>query len=122
MMVNAGALVDDVMGEDRAAAVAGDILVDGGNSLFADTERRSSSHASGLCFVGAGVPAARRARVRGPAIMPGGPVEALDRAATDVRGDQREGRRRAQRLAHIGPAAGHYVKMVHNGIEYGDMK
>ena len=123
MMVNAGAPVDDVIAKIAPLLSPGDILVDGGNSLFADTERRSAElAASGLCFVGAGVSGGEEGARKGPAIMPGGPVEAwialrpmFEAISAKVDGEPC--------VSHIGPGgAGHYVKMVHNGIEYGDMQ
>ncbi len=123
MMVNAGAPVDDVIAKIAPLLSPGDILVDGGNSLFADTERRSAElAASGLCFVGAGVSGGEEGARKGPSIMPGGPASSwaelrpiFEAIAARVDGQPC--------VMHIGPGgAGHYVKMVHNGIEYGDMQ
>jgi 6-phosphogluconate dehydrogenase len=101
----------------------GDIVIDGGNSLYSDTERRSTSLAAcGLRFVGAGVSGGEEGARKGPAIMPGGPASTwqvlkpiFESIAAKVEGQPC--------VIHIGEGgAGHYVKMVHNGIEYGDMQ
>ncbi len=101
----------------------GDLLIDLGNSFFGDTERRNTElEKEGLLFVGSGVSGGEKGALRGPSIMPGGQREAyelirpaFEAIAAKVNGDPC--------VAYIGPrGAGHYVKMVHNGIEYGIMQ
>ena len=123
LMVKAGAAVDEVIEQLLPLLEAGDIIIDGGNSLYADTERRDTWLAAhGLRFIGAGVSGGEEGARKGPSIMPGGPASAWDvmrpifeAIAARVNGQPC--------VVHIGPGgAGHYVKMVHNGIEYGDMQ
>ncbi len=124
LMVKAGSAVDAVIDQLLPLLEKDDIVIDGGNSLYADTERRDARlSAAGLRFVGAGVSGGEEGARKGPAIMPGGPAstwlelqplfEAIAAKADDGK----------PCVVHIGPGgAGHYVKMVHNGIEYGDMQ
>jgi len=123
LMVKAGAAVDEVIAQLVPLLDAGDIVIDGGNSLYTDTERRDAQLAAlGLRFVGAGVSGGEEGARKGPAIMPGGPASTwqvlqpiFESIAARVDGQPC--------VAHIGPGgAGHFVKMVHNGIEYGDMQ
>ncbi len=123
LMVKAGAPVDAVIEQMLPLLDAGDIVIDGGNSLYTDTERRSAALAAkGLRFVGAGVSGGEEGARKGPAIMPGGPASTwqvlrpiFESIAAKVDGQPC--------VMHIGEGgAGHYVKMVHNGIEYGDMQ
>ena len=123
LMVNAGAPVDAVLEQLVPLLAEGDIVVDGGNSLYKDTERRDAQLAArGLCFVGAGVSGGEEGARKGPALMPGGPAAAwtrlrpmLEAIAARVDG--------TPCVVHVGPGgAGHFVKMVHNGIEYADMQ
>lgn len=123
LMVKAGAAVDAVIEQLLPLLDADDIVIDGGNSLFTDTERRDALLTSkGLRFIGAGVSGGEEGARKGPSIMPGGPAstwEAMrpifESIAAKVQGEPC--------VMHIGPGgAGHYVKMVHNGIEYGDMQ
>jgi len=123
LMVKAGQPVDDFIEKLRPLLSAGDILVDGGNSYFKDTIRRNRSLASGgLLYIGTGVSGGEEGALWGPSIMPGGQPEAyealapiLTKIAAHVDGEPC--------CSYIGPdGAGHYVKMVHNGIEYGDMQ
>jgi 6-phosphogluconate dehydrogenase len=123
MMVPAGAAVDDVIRELVPLLEKGDALIDGGNSFYEDTARRQQELAArGIDFFGTGVSGGEEGALKGPSIMPGGP---------------REGYAKIQRFletiaaskggmpccTYIGPeGAGHYVKMVHNGIEYADMQ
>ncbi len=125
LMVTAGAAVDGVIAEIKPHLEPGDILIDGGNSYFMDTERRSKElTAEGLHFVGMGVSGGEEGALWGPSIMPGGTVEAwvalkpiLEKIAAKAEEDG------APCVTHIGPrGAGHYVKTVHNGIEYADMQ
>jgi 6-phosphogluconate dehydrogenase len=124
MMVPAGGAVDDVMAHLRPHLGAGDVLVDGGNSFFRDTDRRCADlTAAGLHFVGAGVSGGEEGALRGPAIMPGGAKDGWDACAPIFRAIAAKADDGEPCVAYMGPrGAGHYVKMVHNGIEYGDMQ
>jgi 6-phosphogluconate dehydrogenase len=123
LMVKAGAPVDDVIAELRPHLEPGDVLVDGGNSHFADTERRQAELApAGIHFLGTGISGGEEGALHGPSIMPGGPREAYDRIAPVLLriAAQVEG---TPCCTYVGEgASGHYVKMVHNGIEYADMQ
>lgn len=123
LMVKAGAPVDAVLGELTPLLVPGDIVIDGGNSFFRDTERRAAElTVQGLRFVGMGVSGGELGALWGPSLMPGGSREAYDilqpmlvaiAAKTEY----------GPCATYIGPGgSGHYVKMIHNGIEYGDMQ
>ena len=124
MMVPAGAPVDSVIAHLRPHLDEGDILIDGGNSLFTDTDRRSDDlAAAGFRFVGTGVSGGEEGALLGPAIMPGGPKEAWEALAPIFRAIAAKAEDGEPCVEHMGPrGAGHYVKMVHNGIEYGDMQ
>jgi 6-phosphogluconate dehydrogenase len=123
LMVKAGAPVDAVIEQLLPLLERDDIVIDGGNSLFTDTERRDAWLTPlGLRFIGAGVSGGEEGARKGPAIMPGGPPStwAVMRPIFEAIAAQVEGQ---PCVIHIGPGgAGHYVKMVHNGIEYGDMQ
>jgi 6-phosphogluconate dehydrogenase len=123
-MVPAGKPVDSVIAMLKPHLEAGDILIDGGNSYFADTDRRSDELASaGFHFVGAGVSGGEEGALHGPAIMPGGSDEAWQALAPILTAIAAKAEDGEPCVAHVGPrGAGHYVKMVHNGIEYGDMQ
>ena len=123
LMVKAGSPVDEVINQLVPLVSQGDILIDGGNSFFEDTIRRNKTLSEkGILFIGTGVSGGEEGALHGPSIMPGGQREAYDiiepiftKIAAHVNGDPC--------CAYIGPdGAGHYVKMVHNGIEYGDMQ
>src|ERR1700761_2564530 len=123
MLVPAGKIVDDVIAELVPLLEKGDILIDGGNSHFTDTNRRVEElEAKGLHFFGMGISGGEEGARRGPSMMPGGDQEAykvmkpiLESLAAKVDG--------APCVTYIGPgASGHFVKMVHNGIEYGIMQ
>ena len=123
LMVKAGGPVDDVVAELTPYLEDGDILIDGGNSFFLDTERRARDLADrGFNFVGMGVSGGEEGALWGPSLMPGGPAEAYAALApmlTAIAAKSDSG----PCVTHVGPGgAGHYVKMVHNGIEYGDMQ
>jgi 6-phosphogluconate dehydrogenase len=123
LMVQAGKAVDDVIAELLPHLETGDIVVDGGNSLFTDTERRFASlEEKKIRYVGMGVSGGEIGALEGPSMMPGGEREAYLRIEPMVTkmAAQVEG---APCCTYIGPGgAGHYVKMVHNGIEYADMQ
>ncbi len=123
MMVKAGGPVDAVINQLKPLLDEGDMIIDGGNSLYNDTERRVEElESTGLRFIGMGVSGGEEGALNGPSLMPGGTRAAYDFIAPIV-----------QKIAaqvddgpcvtYIGPGgSGHYVKMVHNGIEYGDMQ
>jgi 6-phosphogluconate dehydrogenase len=123
-MVKAGEAVDAVIDEVTPHLDRGDVLIDGGNSLFRDTQRRNSALAKvGIHFFGVGVSGGEEGALNGPSIMPGGDQKAYDEhvkpiletIAAEVDG--------TPCCTWVGPdGAGHYVKMVHNGIEYADMQ
>jgi 6-phosphogluconate dehydrogenase len=124
MMVKAGRPVDDVIEQLLPLLDSGDILIDGGNSHFADTIRRTEYlESKGLLFIGAGVSGGEEGALRGPSIMPGGSPAAWPYVRPIFQAI-------AARVADGTPCcdwvggngAGHFVKMVHNGIEYGDMQ
>ncbi|MEP6823153.1 MAG: NADP-dependent phosphogluconate dehydrogenase [Chthoniobacterales bacterium] len=123
IMVKAGAPVDSVIGQLEPLLEKGDVIIDGGNSLFTDTQRRCKDlESKGIHFVGCGVSGGEEGALKGPSLMPGGPRASWDiiapiltKIAAVVDGEPC--------CRYMGPdGAGHYVKMVHNGIEYGDMQ
>ena len=124
MMVPAGAPVDSVIAHLRPHLEREDILIDGGNSFFRDTDRRADDLASaGFRFVGMGVSGGEEGALLGPSMMPGGPREAWDALAPILRAMAAKAEDGEPCVSYMGPrGAGHYVKMVHNGIEYGDMQ
>src|ERR1700738_2340873 len=123
LMVKAGEAVDHAIGELRPHLEAGDILIAGGNSYFMDTRRRARElEAAGFRYLGTGVSGGEEGALLGPSMMPGGTPEAYEqvqpvftRIAAQVDGQPC--------CTYIGAdGAGHYVKMVHNGIEYADIQ
>jgi 6-phosphogluconate dehydrogenase len=124
MMVPAGAPVDSVIAHLRPHLERQDILIDGGNSFFRDTDRRADDLATaGFRFVGMGVSGGEEGALRGPSMMPGGPRDAWDALAPILRAMAAKAEDGEPCVSYMGPrGAGHYVKMVHNGIEYGDMQ
>ncbi|GIF22398.1 6-phosphogluconate dehydrogenase [Actinoplanes tereljensis] len=123
IMVKAGGPTDAVIDEFAPLLEPGDMLIDAGNAHYLDTRRREAAlKAKGLHFVGAGVSGGEEGALHGPSIMPGGPKESYDALgpllediAAKVDGEPC--------CVHVGPdGAGHFVKMVHNGIEYADMQ
>ncbi|PBC75911.1 6-phosphogluconate dehydrogenase [Streptomyces sp. TLI_235] len=123
IMVKAGDPTDTVIDELVPLLDEGDVLVDGGNAHFLDTRRRESAlRERGLHFVGSGISGGEQGALEGPSIMPGGTAEAyrlLGPLLEDIAA-QVDGR---PCCTHVGPdGAGHFVKMVHNGIEYADMQ
>jgi 6-phosphogluconate dehydrogenase len=123
MMVKAGPPVDAVINQVAPLLEKGDVLIDGGNSLFTDTERREKElEPRGIHFVGMGVSGGEEGALKGPSLMPGGSRESWDIIAPIFRkiAAQVDGEPCCR---YMGPdGAGHYVKMVHNGIEYGDIQ
>ncbi len=124
LMVKAGSVVDAVITDIKPYLAPGDILIDGGNSFFEDTERRTDElEAAGLMFIGAGVSGGEEGALHGPSIMPGGSREAwlaLEDILTAAAAKAEDGE---PCVDYVGPGgAGHYVKMVHNGIEYAIMQ
>jgi 6-phosphogluconate dehydrogenase len=123
IMVKAGPPVDAVIGQLAPLLDQGDVIIDGGNSLFTDTQRRCKDlEGRGIHFVGCGVSGGEEGALKGPSLMPGGPRASWEiiapiftKIAAVVDGEPC--------CRYMGPdGAGHYVKMVHNGIEYGDMQ
>lgn len=123
MMVTAGAAIDSVIEQITPYLDKGDIIMDGGNSHYLTTERRYDQlNQKGIHFLGVGISGGEVGALQGPAIMPGGDPDAyaevaeiLNKIAADVNGEPC--------CAYLGPkGAGHFVKMVHNGIEYADMQ
>ena len=123
IMVKAGRGTDAVIEQLTEAFEEGDIIVDGGNALFTDTIRREKEvRAKGLHFVGAGISGGEEGALKGPSIMPGGTAEAYETLGPILESIAAvaEGK---PCVTHIGTdGAGHFVKMIHNGIEYADMQ
>jgi len=124
VMVKAGAPVDQVIQSLTPLLEPGDMIIDGGNSFFQDTERRSVAlEHQGFRFIGTGVSGGEEGALKGPAIMPGGQRDAYNEVAPVLRAIAAKAEDGEPCVDYIGPrGAGHYVKMVHNGIEYGDMQ
>ncbi len=124
MMVPAGKAVDAVIAELRPLLAAGDVLVDGGNSHYMDTERRLRElEAHGVLYVGSGISGGEEGALRGPSIMPGGNPAAWPHLKDIFQQIAARAPDGSACCAWIGPGgAGHFVKMVHNGIEYADMQ
>ncbi|MDY6940719.1 MAG: decarboxylating NADP(+)-dependent phosphogluconate dehydrogenase [Cyanobacteriota bacterium] len=123
VMVKAGKPVDAVIDQLKPLLEPGDMIIDGGNSLYEDTDRRVADLESmGLRFIGMGVSGGEEGALNGPSMMPGGTKEAyqeIEPIVTKIAAQVDDG----PCVTYIGPkGAGHYVKMVHNGIEYGDMQ
>jgi len=123
IMVKAGAPVDAVIQQIAPLLEKGDVIIDGGNSLFTDTQRRGKElEGTGIHFVGMGVSGGEEGALKGPSLMPGGSRESWEVIAPIFRkiAAQVDGEPCCR---YMGPnGAGHYVKMVHNGIEYGDIQ
>ena len=123
MLIKAGAPVDWTIDQFKPFLEPGDIVIDGGNSLFEDTRRREAAlRGENLRFVGSGVSGGEEGALWGPSLMPGGAREAYEEIrpiweAISAKTDD------GACTTYVGPdGAGHFVKMVHNGIEYGDMQ
>lgn len=124
LTVKAGPATDATIQELLPHLDKGDILIDGGNTFFKDTMRRNEELAnSGINFIGTGVSGGEEGALKGPSIMPGGQKEAYALVAPILEQISAKAEDGAPCVTYIGPnGAGHYVKMVHNGIEYGDMQ
>jgi 6-phosphogluconate dehydrogenase len=127
MLVKAGQAVDDTIAQVAPLLEPGDILIDGGNTHFPDTNRRlKEANAKGLFYIGTGVSGGEEGALKGPSIMPGGNVEAWPHVKPifqAIAAKVDEGGKEVPCCDWVGPeGAGHFVKMVHNGIEYGDMQ
>jgi 6-phosphogluconate dehydrogenase len=124
LMVPAGAPVDSAITQLKPLLEPGDILMDGGNSFFLDTERRNKAlEVEGFNYIGTGVSGGEEGALWGPSIMPGGQRQAWEATAPIFRAIAAKAEDGQPCVEYIGPrGAGHYVKMVHNGIEYGDMQ
>ena len=124
LMVKAGEATDKTIQSLLPHLDKGDILIDGGNTFFQDTIRRNEMLAnSGINFIGTGVSGGEEGALKGPAIMPGGQKDAYDLVAPILEEIAAKADDGAPCVTYVGPnGAGHYVKMVHNGIEYGDMQ
>lgn len=123
IMVKAGKPVDMVIDQLKPLLQEGDMIIDGGNSLYEDTERRVKDlESANLRFIGMGVSGGEEGALNGPSLMPGGTkeaYEAIEPIVTKIAAQVDDG----PCVTYIGPGgSGHYVKMVHNGIEYGDMQ
>jgi 6-phosphogluconate dehydrogenase len=126
MLIKAGRPVDDVIEQLIPLLSPGDVIIDGGNTHYADTERRTTYVVGrGLLYVGTGVSGGEEGALKGPSLMPGGSPEAwpvikpIFQAIAAKVGPKND----IPCCEWVGPrGAGHYVKMVHNGIEYGDMQ
>jgi 6-phosphogluconate dehydrogenase len=127
MLVKAGQAVDDTIAQVAPLLEPGDILIDGGNTHFPDTTRRMKELAAkGIRYIGTGVSGGEEGALKGPSIMPGGDQSAWPEVKPifqAIAAKVKEGGKDAPCCDWVGPeGAGHFVKMVHNGIEYGDMQ
>ncbi|HEX4456965.1 MAG TPA: NADP-dependent phosphogluconate dehydrogenase [Polyangia bacterium] len=123
MMIKAGAPVDMTLDKLEPLLEPGDVVIDGGNSWFKDTQRREAAwRPLDLHFVGMGVSGGSEGARRGPSMMPGGSKQAWEALAPALKAIAAQTKQGAC-VTYVGPdGAGHFVKMVHNGIEYGDMQ
>lgn len=125
MMVKAGAPTDSTIQNVLPYLEEGDVLIDGGNTFFKDTMRRNQElEHSGINFIGMGTSGGQKGALTGPSLMPGGQKEAYELVAPILKQIAAKAPEDDEPcVTYIGPnGAGHYVKMVHNGIEYGDME
>ena len=124
LMVPAGAPVDAAIASLKPYMQQGDLIIDGGNSYFADTERRVKElESEGFYFIGSGVSGGESGALWGPSLMPGGSKEAWSRVQPMFEAIAAKAEDGEPCVGWMGSGgAGHYVKMVHNGIEYGDMQ
>ncbi|MFD7288128.1 NADP-dependent phosphogluconate dehydrogenase [Streptomyces sp. NPDC059863] len=124
IMVKAGEPTDAVIEEFAPLLEEGDVIIDGGNAHFADTRRRERElRERGIHFVGVGISGGEEGALHGPSIMPGGSAESYQSLGPLLERIAAKAPDGAPCVTHIGPdGAGHFVKMVHNGIEYADMQ
>jgi 6-phosphogluconate dehydrogenase len=123
LMVKAGEATDKTIDSLKPHLEKGDIIIDGGNTFFKDTQRRNTELAElGFHFIGTGVSGGEEGALTGPSIMPGGQKEAYELVAPILKDIAAKVEGEACCTYIGGDGAGHYVKMVHNGIEYGDMQ
>lgn len=124
LMVNAGPAVDMVVESLLPFLEEGDLIMDGGNSHYKDTIRRERSlKEKGILFMGIGVSGGEEGALKGPSIMPGGPAESYKRVGKMLEKIAARDKNADPCCTYIGPdGAGHFVKMLHNGIEYGEMQ
>ena len=124
MIVPAGAAVDAVLADLQPSLACGDVLIDGGNTLYTDTHRRIAALVgTGIHYVGSGVSGGEEGALRGPALMPGGAPEAWPLIQPILQAIAAKADDGQPCCEWMGPGgAGHFVKMVHNGIEYADMQ
>ena len=124
IMVPAGAPVDTVLNELKPLLSPGDVVIDGGNTLYKDTQRRIDSlEGTGILYVGSGVSGGEEGALHGPALMPGGSPEAWPLVRPFLQAIAAKAEDGQACCEWMGPGgAGHFVKMVHNGIEYADMQ
>jgi 6-phosphogluconate dehydrogenase len=124
IMVKAGEPTDAVIEEFAPLLEPGDVIIDGGNAHFADTRRREQElREKGIHFVGVGISGGEEGALHGPSIMPGGSKESYDSLGPLLEKISAKAADGSPCTTHIGPdGAGHFVKMVHNGIEYADMQ
>lgn len=124
LMVKSGAAVDELIGQIAPLLSRGDMLIDAGNSLYKDSERRAATLAEkGLRFVGMGVSGGEEGALRGPSLMPGGDAAAIRALLPMLRKIAAKDFQGKPCVTAVGAGgAGHYVKMVHNGIEYAVMQ
>jgi len=124
LMVKAGAAVDELLSQLLPLLSPGDIIIDGGNSFYHDTERRISElSGSGIHYIGMGVSGGEEGALHGPSLMPGGDEAAwphVKKIFTDISAATKDGAKCCEWIGTGG--SGHFVKMVHNGIEYADMQ
>lgn len=124
LMVNAGPAVDAVIKELLPLLEEGDLIADGGNSHYKDTQRRENDLAiRGIQFMGCGISGGEEGALKGPSIMPGGSSEAYEKLGPILQKIAAKDKSGRPSCSHLGPdGAGHFVKMLHNGIEYAEMQ
>ncbi len=124
IMVKAGGPTDAVIDEFAPLLEPGDVIIDGGNAHFEDTRRREKSlRERDIHFVGTGISGGEEGALNGPSVMPGGSAESYDSLGPMLERIAAKAKDGSPCTTHIGPdGAGHFVKMVHNGIEYADMQ
>ncbi|MDT0648182.1 NADP-dependent phosphogluconate dehydrogenase [Zunongwangia sp. F260] len=124
LMVNAGPAVDMVIESLLPFLEKDDLIIDGGNSHYKDTIKREGIlKKEGILFMGAGISGGEEGALKGPSIMPGGPENAYNRAGDLLEKIAAKDKNGNPCCTHVGPdGAGHFVKMLHNGVEYGEMQ